>query len=474
MKLLFFLFIFIPFSLFGQLSENSKQILEPIYNYNFFCEPYQEIELDSIKNNLIQNASDEELLYLTKEEKSVYVNALAFQVLNERKGENFYEAFSELLKRPTQKKIEFNCTIDSYSLPGYLIENIYTTTSLTDYKMERLFEIVFDSKPLNIELLKEVYSLIPPKKEFYKPLRKAVEKTRSEKLLVALAKFENKKDIPLIKSFGSKAFEAINFFPDEAFIPLFERSSFESDSLQYLFPLRNYCDKRTTALLEKVVNDEIANLKEDERSKNSYLVMTYSLMNVKQCEINYPILYKIWLSNKIISYDVLEHFELNHTGNETREFLLQGFLSDGDLKFITAITPFDENTPEDIRKLEYSEEKQYIYLLNKLRNYSEADYEKALYQSLLDIDDLAFDNFIYELDDNENIVKNTQAILTKMKNNDTAYGLLVIMNGVKLLNNQELFEAGFEIIKQRREEFKDKNIWEKSLQEFVKENNLKL
>ncbi len=474
MKRLLFLFCIIHSFAFSQLSEKTKEILKPIYDYKYFCEPTQEFELDSIKRNLIQNSTDEEFVYLAKEKNNVYVNAVAFQVLNEKKSANFYDAFSDLLKTPNQKKIEFNCKIDSYSLPGYLIESIYTTTSYPNYKMEKLFEIVFNSKPLNIELLEEVYQLIPPKKEFHKLLKKAVENTRSEKLLVALAKFQNKKDIKLIESFDSKAFDAIEFFPDEAFIQLFENSSYESDSTYYLFPLRNFCNKRTTALLEKFVNNEIANLKKDDCNENSCLEGIYNLINENKCELNYPILYKMWRSNKIISYDVLDHFKLNHTKNETREFLLQGFLSNGELKFITAIFPFDEYVPEEIRELEFSEEKQYIYLLNELRNYSESDYQRALYQSLLDIETLFVDRFIYELQDNESVIKNSKGLFTKMKNNDNAYGLLIIMNGIKLLNNQELFNEGFEIIRQRREEFKEKAIWEKRLQEFIKENNLKL
>lgn len=61
-----------------------------------------------------------------------------------------------------------------------------------------------------------------------------------------------------------------------------------------------------------------------------------------------------------------------------------------------------------------------------------------------------------------------------MKNNDSAYGLLVIIEGVKEIGNEKLFDECFEVIKQRREEFLTHPIWEKSLQEFLKKNNLKL
>ena len=42
------------------------------------------------------------------------------------------------------------------------------------------------------------------------------------------------------------------------------------------------------------------------------------------------------------------------------------------------------------------------------------------------------------------------------------------MEAIKILDDKKTFLEGFEIIKQRKDEFKE---WEESLQEFFKENN---
>ncbi|WP_153398690.1 hypothetical protein [Chryseobacterium vaccae] len=58
------------------------------------------------------------------------------------------------------------------------------------------------------------------------------------------------------------------------------------------------------------------------------------------------------------------------------------------------------------------------------------------------MDDLSVDDFISKLKDNTLILQNKDVLLDRLKNNESAYGILIIMNGVKMLNDKNLFDEG--------------------------------
>ncbi|MDR6920838.1 hypothetical protein [Chryseobacterium sp. 2987] len=89
------------------------------------------------------------------------------------------------------------------------------------------------------------------------------------------------------------------------------------------------------------------------------------------------------------------------------------------------------------------------------------------------MDDLSVDDFISKLKDNTLILQNKDVLLDRLKNNESAYGILIIMNGVKMLNDKNLFDEGAAIVVSRKTELGKFPVWEKEYKNFIRENNIK-
>jgi len=89
------------------------------------------------------------------------------------------------------------------------------------------------------------------------------------------------------------------------------------------------------------------------------------------------------------------------------------------------------------------------------------------------VDDLSVDDFISKLKDNTLILQNKDVLLDRLKNNESAYGILIIMNGVKMLNDKNLFDEGAAIVVSRKTELGKFPVWEKEYKNFIRENNIK-
>lgn len=83
------------------------------------------------------------------------------------------------------------------------------------------------------------------------------------------------------------------------------------------------------------------------------------------------------------------------------------------------------------------------------------------------------DDFISKLKDNTLILQNKDVLLDRLKNNESAYGILIIMNGVKMLNDKNLFDEGAAIVVNRKTELGKFPVWEKEYKNFIRENNIK-
>lgn len=192
-----------------------------------------------------------------------------------------------------------------------------------------------------------------------------------------------------------------------------------------------------------------------------------------ECKLYYPLLSNLWLSHKILSFDILDEYEKNHSKKETEEFILKGLMLDGEVELIQ----YNMYDPDMMFNLDpdshFKNTSKLVSLLNRLKKFSKESYIKALRKNILEIYALNTEEFIAELNDNKTIIENSDVLITKMRENENAYSLLIIMNGIKILNDKDLFMKGFEVLKERRTEFRQIEIWEKSFQEFLKENNLK-
>src|SRR5690606_15257102 len=248
------------------------------------------------------------------------------------------------------------------------------------------------------------------------------------------------------------------------------------DEFPYVFAVSKFCNEEAVNLVSKIVDLKTANLQNEICNENFCLEAFYNQIYMNDCKLFYPILENLWLTHKILSFDILDNYEENHSKEQTADFILSGLQLSGKSELISQNMydlekMINQNPEED---LTFDEVGKLIKLVNKLKNLSGEKYLEAVPNVIKEIDDLYVDEFIHRLSDNKSLLVHKESFVEKMKNNESAFGLLVMMNGIKELGDENRFIYCFEGINKRRNEFSKYEIWQKRLQEFLKENNLKL
>lgn len=457
----------------SQISKELENFIKPFEGYKTFNA--MDRKNDSISILLDKKATEDELVYLSLNGKNTFIKGISIQTLINNKSKNVFDVYDNLIDSKDTLVYATECLSSSECFPNFMFQSLtfnrnYSQDELISNK-EILVRKILNKNPINIKLLESIHYWIPQTEEFYNPIRKIVVENKSSTLLVTIAKYKKESDIELIKSFGIDALSAIEEFPNEQFREILE-NNIKFDDFQYMFALVKSCNQETVKTVEKVIQFKIENLKKNDCG-NHCLSTIYNQIEMNYCELFYPTLEKLWLTNKIISYNIFENYKKNHSKIETENFLYNGLMLKGKAKIIHKNLYDTTNFIKDMESgLIWNEEAKLVHVLSELKKYSTEKFLKALEKNIIEIDDLGLPNFVEELKDKKslNLIKNS--FIEKMKTNQNAYGLLSIMDAIKFINNDETFEKGFEIIKERRKEFKDK--WEDSLQEFLKENNLKL
>lgn len=477
-KIILPIILFISSYSFGQVSKELLTTIKPLEKYKSFYALNQETE--KIEDKVLKIAKSDELEYLALNGKNPYVKAVAIKALIDRDDKKLFEVFKYSINSKDSIVYTTEHLTSSVSIPAFFFENLSFNQKISKERQNEikseLINLIIENEPINKSLLNEIHYQIPSDLSYYEKIKNLVVETKSSNLLVSLAKYQNENDIELIKSFKENSFPAIEEFPNNEFLPFLENYINHYDEFPYMFAVSEFCNEESVNLVSKIVELKTTNLKNSLCSENYCLEAFYNQIYMNDCKMYYPILEKLWLSHKILSFDILDNFEKNHNKEETADFILSGLLLNGSSELISynmydLEKMLNQNIEED---LTFDKIGKLVKLLNKLKNLSEEKYQTALPKVILDIDDLETNDFVYRLHDNQSLSKYKDSFIEKMKNNDTAYGLLVIMEGVKEINDKKLFEECFEIIKVRREEFHTYPIWEKRLQEFLKENKLTL
>lgn len=264
---------------------------------------------------------------------------------------------------------------------------------------------------------------------------------------------------------------AIEEFPNEQFREILE-NNIKFDDFQYMFALAKSCTPETIKTVEKAIQLKIEDLKNNDCG-NHCLSTIYNQIEMNKCELFYPTLEKLWLTNKIISYNILDNYKKRHSKIETKKFIFNGLMLKGKAEIIHKNIYDDSDFVENMESgLTWNNEAKLIHILNELKKLSNEEYLKALESNIIEIEDLGLPNFVEELNDNKSLLIVKNSFIEKLKINKNAYGLLSIMEAIKLIKDKETFNNGFEVLKTRKEEFKKFPIWEKELKDFLKENNL--
>lgn len=454
---------------FGQVSKELTKTLEPVEKYSYFF--YLNESLEKIEDKVQKIAKSDELEFLALKGKTVYVKAVAIRALINRDDAKIINVFKKTLV--ANDSMYYEDETSSRSLVGFYFECLsYYSEVLKKERQDEikseLTTVLLENPSGNLKYLNEISSQIPTNISYYKKIKDLVISTRSEALLFTLAKYQNKEDIELIKSFKEDAFDAIRKFPDESFFYLLEEYLNSYDDLFYQFALSEYCSEKSGDLISKIIDFKLENLKNGTCDERFCLKSLYGFVSSNDCEFHLTKLEKLWLSHKILSFDVLGNYHKNHNNTETADFILSGLNVIGNAELL-----INENK-ESERDLVFSPEKKFVKLLKVLKPLSLEKYQLALSKIIFEIDDLEMHSFIVELNDKSSLINQRENLIKKMELNETAYGLLVMMDGIKELDDKKLFEVCFEVIKKRRNEFKKFEVWEEKFQEFLKDNKLKL
>lgn len=335
---------------------------------------------------------------------------------------------------------------------------------------KEMVDWVLNSKPVNTKLLEEIKYQIPVSDDTYLKLRNQVIETKSPELLIALAKYKNPNDIELIKSFGEDAFLAIEEFPDEKFLSFLDSNIEHSVRFPFMFALSGICSEEAKKIVDKAIEfKKMDNKKND--CGNICLSIIYQQIDKNKCKVFYPSLENLWLTDKIISFDVIDHYEKSHSKKETEDFIMKGFLQEGEPEIIVSNMYALDNMMDNLTSdLNFDSNLRLVKLLKKIKEFSEESYNMAVRNALQNVDDLDSDILIRMINNNEIVLKNKDVLLERLRTNKSAYGLLSIMEGIKHLNDKSLFEEGVRIVKSRKKEFIPK--WEKFYREFIRDNHL--
>ncbi|NML69767.1 hypothetical protein HHL23_08155 [Chryseobacterium sp. RP-3-3] len=359
------------------------------------------------------------------------------------------------------------CIISEYLLSAYIFEAIYRGDHFSEKEIENIHgemvSVALNGNPINIELLEALTYDLPLDNDSYTKIRKLVIDTKSPILLVNLAKYKNPNDIELIKSFGKQAYPAIKEFPDPKFLPFIKKNISDVSDYHVMFALSKFCSEEAKEIVIKAIEIEKKQNK-DKDCGNGCLSTIYQHTYMEKCTLYYPLLADLWLTDKIISFDILDHYEKTHTQKETAKFLLDGFLKPGKAEVIPFNTFEMDHTRDDISgDLTYDGNLRLVKLLERTQKISGEVYQKALRSSLQYLGDLNFERFISKLGDNKSILQNKDVLLERVRNNENAYGALTIMEGLKMLKDETLFSEGAAIIVSRKAEFKKFPVWKKTI-----------
>lgn len=318
---------------FGQVSKELSKTIKPLEKYKSFYALNQETE--KIADKVQKIAKSEELEYLSLHGINPYVKAVAIKTLIDRDDKRLFEVFKNSINSKDSIVYTTGCLSSSVSLSAFFFENISFNQKINDERQyeikSKLVNLIIENKPINTSLLNEIKYQIPTNLIYYEIIRDLITQNKSPDLLISLAKYQNEKDIELIKSFKEKSFLAIEKFPNDKFLPFLETYINHYDEFPYMFAVSKFCNERSADLVLKIINLKTANLKNISCNSSLCLEAIYNQVYMNYCKLYYPILEKLWVSHKILSFDILDNFEKNHSNEETADFILSGLLLNGNL-----------------------------------------------------------------------------------------------------------------------------------------------
>lgn len=259
----------------GKLSVKTDRIVRKIEKINFLMgsavgysgtKPKQFDNLIELENEANKN----ELIALTDHPNGV-VRCYAFWALSHDSTIDLFPIVAKHLNDNELVSTQFGCIISKQKVGDFYI-NVVTpnhvdlnSTKFDSIQLQKIDSILIYS---NSELAAKSRAISRAKltEDLYTTVRSLVLDNKEPSAIVTLAKYQRKKDIPLILNSKYKdqyyfTFQAIQQFPDEAFLPFLEKCMIETfDDTHYsneweamYEAIANYKNEEALKLLKKAL-----------------------------------------------------------------------------------------------------------------------------------------------------------------------------------------------------------------------------
>lgn len=221
---------------------------------------------------LQKKATDKELILLT-EHKNEAVRCYAFQALVMRNNEKCFEILKAHLTDKKYVETFLGCIMSEERVGDYFIQCVWppydkNSFTLSDQQKIELDSIIFFDDEIKLSFKDGILKRLKPEPIYYNRIREIVIEEDNLKALVALAKYQNPNDIPIIKKFFNDeenqywAIYAVREYPDSSFYQDL-LSVFEQDwsNKYYDYPrwrilyqtLAQYPTNKTMELFERTI-----------------------------------------------------------------------------------------------------------------------------------------------------------------------------------------------------------------------------
>ena len=309
-----------------KISESTNEYVNKIAEINQIgCSVYGKCKQWENFQDLRDEASDEELLELTNHPKGV-VRCYAFWAILQNKSHNLFPIILNHLQ--------------DYELVPFCMGDIIVNEQVGDFYLRLIKDspgLIRTRTVADSILLVQIDSVlvysdsqlgykyaalekVAPSEQLYPRIRAMVEAKTCDAALIALAKYKNNEDIPLIIDYLKDTsarypryylYKAIQIFPHESFLPYLENdiNNFQKncDSYNYyrfskkdlILTISAFKNEKAAVLFNRIFN------KFDNSSvKANYKQMFYDVLSENICSYYNQFFWRLWEEEKFINKEV--------------------------------------------------------------------------------------------------------------------------------------------------------------------------
>jgi len=271
----------------NELSNKTKDIVEDLISYGRITGRAVGVAGSKPKQwdnfiSLSKNASEQELLFLTKHSNPI-VKCYSFDILVNRRNKNSFNLLKNNLKDTTSVSTQFGCIGSSTRVNDYFIQSITKPNPdkkyLTESNKNILDSLILFTPNLISNYKNRLLERIKPEEKYYNRTRELALKGNNS-AIIAVSRYQKENDIQIINYLLKNSdtdvqyygLKAVKNFPNEKSFELIKKihsreikrpTGFDYPMLKELYQsIVNFKDTDSRQLLEKTINESCGSTKE--------------------------------------------------------------------------------------------------------------------------------------------------------------------------------------------------------------------